>query len=100
MTEEGINLLRKRLCAAMTELGFEEMVLNNKKNHVLNGKYVIISCYKTYAVIEVAANSYQAEHNLYEDLDMYEYAYMENMQMDIFNEMKQDIIKYVIGKYM
>ena len=99
MTEQKMEELRERLHTAMIELGFEETVINGKINYLWNGKCVAVSYHQTYAAIEIAGNVSEAKRNLYEDLDIYEYSYMENIQKDIFDEMRQDIVQYVMERY-
>ena len=99
MTEQKMEELRERLHTAMIELGFEETVINGKMNYLWKGKCVAVSCHQTYAAIEIAGNVSEAKRNLYEDLDIYEYSYMENIQKDIFDEMRQDIVQYVMERY-
>ena len=99
MTEQKMEELRGRLHTAMIELGFKETIINGKTNYLWNGKCVAVSYYQTYAAIEIACNVSEAKRNLYEDLDIYEYSYMENIQKDIFDEMRQDIVQYVMERY-
>ena len=99
MTEQKMEELRERLHTAMIELGFEETVINGKINYLWKGKCVAVSYHQTYAAIEIAGNVSEAKRNLYEDLDIYEYSYMENIQKDMFDEMRQDIVQYVVERY-
>ncbi len=96
MEKREVKRLREQLEQMMAELGLEAVSVNGQTNYCTGSRYVKFSCTDAYTVVELAEGRENAEKNLYEDLDLYEYSHMKKQNMDIFNEIKNDIIKYVL----
>lgn len=91
--KEKIRLLQTKVCDRMRKLGFEEKQVDHQIVYYRSGKYVKISYENRYVAVEVADSLMEAENNMYEDLDLYEYDCMKGM--DISEEMEKDIVHYV-----
>lgn len=59
-----------------------------------------ITCGQQSATVEIAKSLHDAEHNMYEDVDLYGYAHMAEQGFTdidaIFGEIKADIVKYIV----
>ena len=78
----------------MLRLGFEVKQINHQAVYRTGTKYVKISYETGYAAVETAESLREAENNMYEDLDLYDYDYLKGT--DISKEIEADIIRYVL----
>ena len=83
---------------ALAALGFETVSVRGLTNYRLGNRYIRFSFGDIFAVVEIAHGRENAEKNLYEDLDLYEYDYMESRNEDIFGAIKSGIIKFVVER--
>ena len=94
--------LYQNLTDFMTEHGFEHITINVETVFRKGDKYVRIGCGEKYATVEVACSLREAENNIYEDIDLYEYGHMKTHGFpengDIFTEICADIEKYIINQ--
>ena len=85
----------------MSDAGFETAAVNEETVFVRGGRYVRIICGERYASVELAESLYNAERNMYEDIDIYDYEHMKENGFpdddDIFVEICADINKYIIS---
>ncbi len=99
MDRSMIEALRTKLHRLMTERGFELTEINDEPVYHSGDKYVRIVCCPHAATVELAGGLHDAENNLYEDIDLYQYDYMaEHGMKNIYEEMRADIVKYVFGE--
>ena len=80
----------------MIKSGFEEKPVNHQLVYYICNKYVKITYENKYAAVEVADSLMEAENNMYEDLDIYDYDIMKGK--DISKEIEKDVAKYVLGR--
>lgn len=96
-----MNGLYEKLRDFIIGTGFEEMTLNGGTVFHKDGKFVRIVCCDSQATVELADSVHDAENNMYEDIDLYDYAYMREHGFpgddDIFGEICADIIKYIVN---
>lgn len=97
MSPNDVTRLQKQLNQMMLRLGFEEISVNGRTNFCWENKYIMVSCQKKFVVVEIARGLSDAQNNLYEDLDLYEYAYMKKKGQDILKTIEADIVKYVVN---
>ena len=95
-------ILNQNLTEFMTEHGFGQVTVNDETVFRSGEKYVRIICGEKHATVEVACSLHDAEHNIYEDIDLYDYDHMRANgfpnDSDIFEEICADIEKYIIGQ--
>ncbi len=89
------SLLRAKVHEMMIKSGFEEKQIANQLVYCIGNKYVKISYENKYAAVEAADSLMEAENNMYEDLDLYDYDFMKGK--DISKEIEKDVAKYVLG---
>lgn len=89
------SLLQTKVYEMMIKLGFEEKQVAHQLVYYICNKYVKISYENKYVAVEVADSLIEAENNMYEDLDLYDYDCMK--EMDISKEIEKDIVNYVLG---
>ncbi len=96
----SVESLHKRLTELMINLGYEQLNINDELIFNLGNKYVRIKCDQRFTTVELAHSLCDAEHNMYDDIDLYDYNYMADHGFtdidEIFDEIKSDIIKYII----
>ena len=73
----------------MIKSGFEEKLVNHQLAYYICNKYVKITYENKYAAVEVADPLMEAENNMYEDLDLYDYDFMKGK--DISKEIENII---------
>jgi len=97
MTEalDSLTALQTGVHDMMIRLGFDVIRIRHQPVYRIQDKYVKISYAAGYAAAEIADSLPDAENNMYEDLDLYDFAYMKGM--DISAEIEKDIVKYVLG---
>lgn len=93
---EKISLLQAKVHEMMIKSGFEEKLVNHQLVYYICNKYVEITYEKKYVAVEVADSLMEAENNIYEDLDLYDYDFMKGK--DISKEIEKDIVKFVLGR--
>ena len=91
---DRISLLQTAVHDRMIRLGFEEIRIRHQPVYRIQDKYVKISYTAGYAAVEIADSLTDAEKNLYEDLDLYDFDSMKGM--DISAEIEKDIVNYVL----
>ena len=95
-------ILDQNLTAFMAEHKFEKITVNGDTVFRSGEKYVRIVCGEKHAAVEVACGLQDAEHNIYEDIDLYDYEHMKSngfpKEGDIFTEICADIEKYIISQ--
>ncbi len=97
-TEEEVEELRENLHRLMTDHGFEIVEIKGERIYHSGDKYVRIICDTRMATLELAVGLNDAENNLYEDIDIYNYGFMRLRELnDIFGVMRDDIIQYVFN---
>lgn len=93
--DEKNSLLRAKVHEMMIKSGFEEKLVNHQLVYYICNKYVKITYENKYAAVEAADSLMEAENNMYEDLDLYDYDFMKGK--DISKEIEKDVAKYVLG---
>lgn len=92
----------ERLCDAMVQFGFECITIGDSLVFRSDNIYVRIECGDAHATVELAHSRDDAENNIYDDIDLYEYDYMRQNGFpeddDIFEEIRSDIVKYIINQ--
>lgn len=98
--EKDFNMLHERIAEMMLRLSFEILWINGQPIFHKGNKYIRISCGNKYTVVEIATGLVEAQNNLYEDLDLYDYEYMKNNfgDSDLVKTIENDIVQYVINK--
>ena len=94
--DEETQSLKHKLRDAMIDLGFEERWIGGAKNYVLGESYIKFTFKLTYAVVEIASSEQEAENYLHEDLEMYQYDCLKEHDLDLFDEIMKDLIRYVV----
>lgn len=92
--DERISLLQTKVYEIMIKLGFEEKQVDHQLVYYICNKYVKISYENKYVAVEEADSLMEAENNMYEDLDLYDYDCMKGV--DISKEIEKDIVNYVL----
>ncbi len=92
---DRISLLQTAVHDMMIRLGFDEIRIRQQPVYRIQDKYVKISYKTKYAAVEIADSLTDAENNMYEDLDLYDFDFMK--EMDIPAEIEKDIVRYVLG---
>ncbi len=93
--DDNLTALQTRVHDMMIRLGFEEKQIHHQSVYRIQDKYVKISYETGYAALEIAHSLTDAEKNMYEDLDLYDFDSMK--EMDISEEIEKDIVRYVLG---
>ena len=97
ITDDSLTALKTGVHDMMLRLGFEETQIRHQPVYRIRDKYVKISYAAGYAAVEIADSLTDAENNMYEDLDLYDFDYMKGM--DISAEIEKDIVNYVLGQH-
>ena len=95
----GHKKLQERIAYAMKGFGFEVDIINGESVFMRGDKYVRIVCGQDSAPLELAHGRHDAENNLYDDIEIYEYGYMKErgfIEDGISKEIISDVEKYII----
>ena len=103
LSDTGVFVEGKTLQSAldrmMIDLGFERVSVNARTNYRMGDLFVMLSPGENAVPLELAHGLVDAQNNLYEDVDLYEYEFMKEKGLDIVGTIRADVVKYVIERY-